>query len=78
MNTENELAAVRLTRAERRSVECPTCLARRGSPCKGSRIPGANTFGGGWGGPPALDREHAPRIADARARRERILAVAPM
>jgi hypothetical protein len=40
---------------------CPECGARPGSPCKGSRIPSASTFGGGWGGPPARKRPHATR-----------------
>jgi len=51
----------KVTEAQKRSVECPECGARAGKPCKGSRIPGPNTFGGGWGGPPDLDRSHDKR-----------------
>ena len=58
---------IRLTVAQRQSVICPTCGAMRGRPCKGSRIPGANTLGGGWGGPTSLQREHAARVADVHA-----------
>ena len=55
--------AVKVTEAHKRSVDCPMCGARRGRACKGSRIPGANTLGGGWGGPPDLDRSHDERRA---------------
>lgn len=61
MNTTTRLSA-----SARQSVQCPTCLARRGSPCKGSRIPGASTLGGGWGGPVELRREHPARIERVR------------
>jgi hypothetical protein len=64
-----EAKQIRLTQSQRRSVECPVCVARRGQPCKGSRIPGANTLGGGWGGPPDLRREHPERIAAVRTAR---------
>jgi hypothetical protein len=59
---------LRLSAAQRQSVECPVCVVRRGQPCQGSRIPGANTFGGGWGGPSSLKREHPARVATVRAR----------
>jgi len=59
----------RLTATERRSIPCPTCQRARGKACAGSRIPGANTLGGGWGGPPDLRREHPARIAAVRAAR---------
>jgi hypothetical protein len=51
----------RITERVKRMYVCPKCDARRGRPCRGSRIPGANTLGGGWGGPPPLDRAHAER-----------------
>jgi hypothetical protein len=50
-----------ITEMQKRTVECPTCGARRGKPCRSSRQPGPNTFGGGWGGPPDHDRAHAAR-----------------
>ena len=53
----------KVTEAQKRSVECPQCGAKRGKACKGSRIPGPNTFGGGWGGPSDLDRAHDERRA---------------
>ena len=53
--------APRLTEAQKRSVACPTCSAGAGKACRSSRIPGANTLGGGWGGPPDLDRAHDAR-----------------
>ena len=65
--------AARLTEAQKRSVTCPTCHASAGKACRGSRIPGANTLGGGWGGPPDLDRAHDARRAEAL----RTLAPAP-
>ena len=48
-------------------VKCPKCGARRNRPCRGSRIPSASTLGGGWGGPPTLNRSHPERV---QARRE--------
>ena len=60
---------IRLTAAQRRSVVCPSCLARKGEPCKGSRIPSASTLGGGCGGPVAPKREHAARITLLRSLR---------
>lgn len=56
----------RMTEAVRRSVPCPTCGARKGAPCLSSRLPGANTLGGGWGGHTPRSREHAQRIDAAR------------
>ncbi len=44
-----------------KSFDCPECGARRGHACKGFRIPGANTLGGGWGGPPDRKRPHEAR-----------------
>ena len=61
------MATPRLTERQRRSVVCPVCDARIGRPCVSSRIPSAASFGGGWGGYPALDREHPARVAEARA-----------
>ena len=52
-----------VTERQKRSVECPQCGAAAGRPCESSRIPGANSFGGGWGGPPYLERAHAARRA---------------
>ncbi len=49
------------------SVSCPTCDARPGRPCKGSRIPSPSTLGGGWGGPPALKRAHPARAKAAKS-----------
>lgn len=62
-------AVRRLTQRQRRSVVCPACNARPGSACRGSRIPSASTLGGGWGGPPPLEREHPSRVAAVRERR---------
>lgn len=45
---------------------CPECGAVPGKPCKGSRIPSANTLGGGWGGPPPRKRPHDARLARRR------------
>ena len=56
----------RMTATERRSIPCPTCQRGAGRACAGSRIPGAGTLGGGWGGPPDLRREHPARIAAVR------------
>jgi hypothetical protein len=61
------MATIRLTESQRRAVHCPVCDARPGRPCRSSRIPSASTLGGGWGGYPALDREHPARVVDARA-----------
>lgn len=57
------MSAVVVTEAQKRSVECPICGARKGRACRSSRIPGANTLGGGWGGPPDLGRAHGERRA---------------
>lgn len=53
--------APRLSEAQKRAVACPTCGVSAGKACRGSRTPGPNTFGGGWGGPPDLDRAHDTR-----------------
>jgi hypothetical protein len=53
----------RMSENEKRTIACPKCSASPGHPCKGSRIPGPSTFGGGWGGPPDLDRAHEQRRA---------------
>jgi hypothetical protein len=62
-----------VTEREKRRVPCPDCGRAAGQPCVSSRIPGPNTFGGGWGGPPSLDRAHEERrkayIETARERR---------
>ncbi len=50
-----------------KSFHCPECGARPGRACKGSRIPGANTLGGGWGGPPDRKRPHDARYEVSRA-----------
>ena len=63
--TARTAPALRLTEAQKRSVPCPTCGRTTGEACRGSRIPGANTFGGGWGGPPDLDRAHDERRKEA-------------
>lgn len=59
----------KVTEIQKRTVTCPECGARAGKRCLSSRIPGPNTFGGGWGGPPYLDRAHKARrdayLADA-------------
>lgn len=52
---------MRVTEKQKRSVMCPKCGADRFKPCKGSRIPSASSFGGGWGGPPPLDTAHRER-----------------
>lgn len=52
-----------VSEAHKRTVACPQCGAPRGRACKSSRIPGAHTPGGGWGGPPDLDRAHEARKA---------------
>jgi hypothetical protein len=52
-----------VTEKHKRRVVCPSCNAQPGQPCRSSRIPGANTFGGGWGGPPDLDTAHRERRA---------------
>lgn len=67
----------RLSVSQRQAVPCPTCGARRGTPCRGSRIPPPSTLGGGWGGPPELRREHAARIADARIKEDGGVATKP-
>ena len=54
------------TRITSKMVTCPYCLARPGRSCKGERIPSANTFGGGWGGPPPRKNSHPERIAAAK------------
>ena len=43
-------------------VKCPKCGASYKRSCVSSRIPSANTLGGGWGGPPALSRSHPERV----------------
>ena len=70
----------RETRAERinrrfstKKVRCPRCGARPGRDCISSRIPSANSFGGGWGGYPTLDRSHSERVSEARSEREKRL-----
>jgi hypothetical protein len=59
---------MKITETQKRSIECPECCARPGKPCRSSRQPGSNTFGGGWGGPPDLDRAHKAR-RDAYAKK---------
>lgn len=54
-----------------KSFHCPECGARPGQPCKGSCIPGANTFGGGWGGPPPRQRPHEARYEVYREEKRR-------
>jgi len=66
MNTPITIPSISTTTPTKKraiDVSCPECGARPGSPCKGSRIPSASTFGGGWGGPPARKRPHAARKA---------------
>jgi hypothetical protein len=53
--------SLKVTEMQKRTVHCPACGARAGKRCRGSRQPGTNTFGGGWGGPPDLDRAHKAR-----------------
>lgn len=60
---------VKVTEEQKRSIACPECGARRGKACHSFRIPGANSLGGGWGGPPDLDRAH-------KARRDAYLVIA--
>lgn len=55
----------RMTERQKRAVACPKCGAAAGKPCVSSRVPGAHTLGGGWGGPPSLDRAHPERRAAA-------------
>lgn len=57
------MSQVKVTETQKRSVACPRCGVGKGRACRGERIPGPNTFGGGWGGPPDLDRSHAERRA---------------
>jgi hypothetical protein len=52
-------------------VPCPQCGARPGRDCISTRIPSANSFGGGWGGYQALSRSHSERVAEARLQRQR-------
>ena len=66
-----------VTEAQKRTIACPQCGAARGKACRGSRIPGANTFGGGWGGPPDLDRAHGERRAAYLAREAARAALPP-
>jgi hypothetical protein len=49
-----------------KDVPCPVCSARRGQPCKGSRIPSPSTLGGGWGGPVARKSAHSERVKSAK------------
>jgi hypothetical protein len=51
---------VTVSEKQKRQVDCPQCEADAGKPCTG-RQPGANSLGGGWGGPPPLDSAHAAR-----------------
>lgn len=61
-NTTTDAAKmVSVSEKSKRSIQCPECLAGIGKACRSSRQPGANTFGGGWGGPPDLDRAHGAR-----------------
>lgn len=59
----------RVSESDKRSVDCPRCSARPGKACRGSRIPSPNSFFGGWGGPPDLDRAHAERRTAFLAKR---------
>lgn len=59
---------VKVTETQKRTVSCPFCGARSGKPCRSSRIPGPNSFGGGWGGPPDLDTAHKERRASYLAK----------
>lgn len=59
-----------VTETEKRSVTCPECCRPAGKPCVSSRIPGPSTFGGGWGGPPDLDRAHNERRLQVIAHRD--------
>ncbi|MCK4718612.1 MAG: hypothetical protein KAT70_08085 [Thermoplasmata archaeon] len=49
-----------------KSFPCPKCGARPGRECKGTRIPSANSYGGGWGGPSTLSRPHDERYTVRR------------
>lgn len=49
-----------------KSVTCPTCGARRGESCKGSRAYSSSTLGGGWGGRPELKRSHKERVEKSK------------
>lgn len=62
------MASHRISEEDKRSVACPYCGRRPGKPCRSSRQPGPNTFGGGWGGPPDLDVAHLARRAAFVAR----------
>lgn len=55
------MTTLKITETDKRSATCPKCLAAPGKPCRSSRQPGPNTFGGGWGGPQDLDRSHKER-----------------
>lgn len=68
--TEKETAVKGISEAKKRSVRCPKCGRGKGRPCVSSRQPGANTFGGGWGGPSDLDRAHPARLASFLEKRE--------
>ena len=67
--------APRLSEAQKRSVACPTCLRSAGKACRKTSAslsrsalgPHAATLvaGGGWGGPPDLDRAHDARRQEA-------------
>ncbi len=61
MTTQMKVKPPTVTEAQKRTVGCPKCCANRGKPCRASRIPGPSSFGGGWGGPPDLDRAHPER-----------------
>ena len=61
MNAMTTTKKAPVSETAKRRVACPKCGADAGKPCKGSRIPGANSLGGGWGGPPSLDRAHDER-----------------
>ena len=69
MTNKNNNAAPKTITVRALDLVCPECGARRGRPCKGSRIPSANSFGGGWGGPSDRTRPHNARYA---ARKELI------
>ena len=55
-----------------KKVPCPKCGARPGRPCMSSRIPSANSFGGGWGGPVAMSRSHSERVQAGKAAAEKV------
>ena len=50
-----------------KDVACPLCNARSGRACKSSRLPSANSYGGGWGGYADLRRSHSERVEAAKA-----------